>query len=94
MVYRLVQEALTNVFRHSGASRAEVVLDRDAAKNIRVRVEDDGAGLAPDSAAGLGLAGMRERVRGLGGKVEIGRGALGGCRVEAMVPAEAGLKQS
>ena len=94
VVYRLVQEALTNVFRHSGASRAEVVLDSDAAQNVRVRVEDDGAGLAPDSAAGLGLAGMRERVRGLGGKVEIGRGALGGCRVEAMVPNEAGLKQS
>jgi two-component system sensor histidine kinase UhpB len=85
-VYRLVQEALTNVFRHSGAGRAEIALERDAAGDVRVRVEDDGAGLAPDSAAGLGLAGMRERVRGLGGRVEIGRGALGGCRVDAVVP--------
>ncbi|MBB4198394.1 hypothetical protein CCR94_22430 [Rhodoblastus sphagnicola] len=85
-VYRLVQEALTNVFRHSGAGRAEIALARDATENVSVRVEDDGAGLAPDSAAGLGLAGMRERVRGLGGRVEIGRGALGGCRVEAVIP--------
>ena len=85
-VYRLVQEALTNVYRHSGALRAEVALDRDASGAIRVRIEDDGAGLAPDSAAGLGLAGMRERARGLGGQVEIGRGELGGCRVEAVIP--------
>jgi len=86
VVYRLVQEALTNVFKHAGASRIDVSLACDSANAIRVRVDDDGTGLAPDSAAGLGLAGMRERVRGLDGRVEITRGTLGGCRVEAFIP--------
>lgn len=85
-VYRLVQEALTNVFRHADAHRAEIVLERDEAGRIRVRVDDDGVGLGPDSVIGLGLAGMRERARGLGGEVHLGRAALGGCRVEAVLP--------
>ncbi|MCW2283248.1 two-component system sensor histidine kinase UhpB [Rhodoblastus acidophilus] len=86
VVYRLVQEALTNVFKHSGARNVEIAVSRDDADTLRVRVEDDGAGLAADRAEGLGLAGMRERARGLGGRVEIARGALGGCRVEAWIP--------
>jgi len=86
VVYRLAQEALTNVFKHSGAQNVEIVVARDAANAVRVRVDDDGAGLAPDRAEGLGLAGMRERVRGLGGRIDIQRGALGGCRVEALIP--------
>ena len=58
----------------------------DQSNTLRVRVEDDGAGLAPDRAEGLGLQGMKERARGLGGRVEITRGPLGGCRVEAFIP--------
>ncbi|MCW2275533.1 HAMP domain-containing protein [Rhodoblastus acidophilus] len=86
VVYRLVQEALTNVFKHSGARNVEIAVSRDGSDTVRVRVEDDGAGLAPDRAEGLGFAGMRERARGLGGRVEITRGALGGCRVDALIP--------
>jgi two-component system sensor histidine kinase UhpB len=68
-VYRVVQEALTNVFRHAGATRVTVTIAVGEA--VSVRVVDNGAGLAADHRLGLGLTGMRERVLALGGTVEV-----------------------
>lgn len=70
-IYRVAQEALTNVARHSGAHQVEVQL---AAHNggVELRVADDGAGFRPSGGhRGLGLDGMAERARLLGGQLEI-----------------------
>lgn len=75
-IYRVVQEALTNIARHSGAGHASLVLERRDGQVIVV-VEDDGTGFDPDietraaDAPGLGLLGVRERVALLGGTVAI-----------------------
>lgn len=84
-VARVVQEALANIRRHSGASRATVSLGT-VGREVWVVVEDDGRGLEPGQRAGLGLTGMRERASALGGelKVEGERGA--GTRVFLSVP--------
>jgi PAS domain S-box-containing protein len=71
--YRIVQEALTNVARHAGVDRVEVNVSASD-KALRIRVEDQGSGFAPDSLparATVGLSGMRERARILGGRLRI-----------------------
>jgi signal transduction histidine kinase len=75
--YRIVQEALTNVLKHAGASSVSVVLERRG-DHLRIIVEDDGNGFDPaqlsepgDARPRLGLSGIRERLRLLGGKVTI-----------------------
>jgi signal transduction histidine kinase len=83
-VYRLVQEALTNVLRHSGAGRAGVSLRRGDG-TVTVEVVDDGRGPA-EAAAGFGLRGMAERVAAVGGELVTGAGADGGFRVRAELP--------
>lgn len=90
-LYRVVQEALTNVGKHAGADAARVAVDeRDGA--ITVTVEDDGAGIATDPGlrgngeGGFGLIGMRERVALLGGELRVGPGSAGGTRVVAVIP--------
>ena len=76
-VVRVVQEALANVRRHSGAGRAVVTLGL-ADDEVLVEIEDDGRGFAPETAYGMGLTGMRERVLGLGGRLEVeGREGVG-----------------
>lgn len=91
--YRVAQEALRNVQKHSGSSRArlELTVGKDA---IRLAVIDSGSGFAPgslDHSPGLGMASMAERVRGLGGSfaVESLRGR--GTRIEACLPLAAQL---
>src|SRR5215468_1137750 len=92
-VYRIVQEALTNVVRHAGATRARITVSREriasAGDAVMVCVQDDGRGLEPGSVrngARLGLVGMRERVQAFGGTFEIS-GALGeGVTVRAVLP--------
>jgi PAS domain S-box-containing protein len=90
-LYRLVQEALTNVSKHARAHRVRVVLgDEDG--TISLLVEDDGAGFDVTaeqrvvSPKGLGLVGMRERVEQLGGRLEITSQARHGTRLVARVP--------
>lgn len=85
-VYRLVQEALTNVVKHAGATRAEVeVGERSGA--LVVTVEDDGGGFDPAlPAAGFGLRGMQERVQLVAGELQLGHGGSGGTRVWASLP--------
>src|ERR687890_2440179 len=77
---RVVQEALANVRRHSGARRAVVTLGM-VDDEVLVEIEDDGRGFGPETSYGMGLTGMRERVLALGGKLE-GEGREGvGTRV-------------
>lgn len=85
-VYRVVQEALTNVFRHAGATRVMVaVAQASGAAAVTVRVEDNGAGLAGDHRPGLGLTGMRERVLALGGEMRVASTGQG-VTVQASIP--------
>ncbi len=71
-VFRLVQEALTNVARHSGARSAGVHLSLEGPATLSVRIEDDGQGLPERIRPGLGLTGMRERAELLGGRMAVG----------------------
>ena len=80
-VARVVQEALANVRRHSGARHARVSLEKE-----RVEVRDDGRGFGPDTPAGMGLTGMRERARSLGGELEVEAEPGGGTLVRLRVP--------
>ena len=76
-VVRVVQEALANVRRHSGASHAVVTLGATDGE-VLVEIEDDGRGFGPETSYGMGLTGMRERVLALGGKLEVeGREGVG-----------------
>jgi signal transduction histidine kinase len=87
-IYRVVQEALTNIVRHARATRAMVHVTRTG-DAVDVRVEDDGRGMEETAAPQLGLLGMRERVTALGGRLEIGRSVSGGAAVWARIPGEA-----
>ena len=85
-LYRLVQEALTNVLKHAGAAQVRVSLTRDAA-GVTAVVEDDGAGF--DAAArngGLGLTGMRERLGIVGGRLTVDSTSGRGTTLLAEVP--------
>jgi signal transduction histidine kinase len=85
-VFRIVQEALTNVRRHAAARRCEVSLDYGE-DCVRVSVVDDGRGTSGNgSSGGHGLVGMRERVGLYGGDLVAGPGAGGGFEVRAMLP--------
>ena len=87
-VFRILQEALTNVARHSGATEARIDLSSDGDR-LRLEIQDNGRGIPEDrleNSGSLGLVGMRERARALGGDVQI-RGALGrGTTVTLMIP--------
>jgi len=76
-VYRVLQEALTNVARHSGVLSADVELAY-AGDRLTLTVTDGGRGLAPGSDRGVGLVGMRERASLLGGRLDIGPSRDGG----------------
>jgi PAS domain S-box-containing protein len=84
---RVVQEALTNVRRHSGARNVEVRLRTDDEAIVVIEVADDGRGFDTTSdGAGIGLSAMRERVEGLGGKIEVMSQPGQGTRVTVRVP--------
>lgn len=88
VVYRVVQEALTNVARHARASEARVRLTTDGHATTLI-VEDNGQGIGADVSPHLGWLGMRERVTALGGTLSIASTPLGGVRLEARMPAGA-----
>ncbi|MEU9480297.1 sensor histidine kinase [Streptomyces sp. NPDC048191] len=91
--FRIVQEALTNVVRHSGSRHARVRFARDA-EALRLRIDDDGPATGADAGgSGNGLAGMRERAAALGGTIEAGPRADGGFRVLAVLPSHTGEDQ-
>src|SRR5882724_7901669 len=93
LVFRLVQEALTNVLKHSGVERAEVALRRTG-ESLELRVSDAGRGFDPAAvlaggamgASGSGLRGMRDRVELFGGRLEIAAAPGGGTRLTAAMP--------
>jgi signal transduction histidine kinase len=86
-IYRLVQEALTNVAKHAGAAHVRVEVARQNGA-VSVLVEDDGHGFDPSVAhGGLGLVGMRERVELTGGRLEIASAPGRSTCVRATLPA-------
>jgi len=90
-LFRTVQETLTNVHRHSGSS-VEIRLNVDE-RRVRLQVKDDGKGIPLErlrqikegSSAGVGIAGMRERVRELGGWLDV-QSDQTGTRVIVSIP--------
>lgn len=94
-LYRLVQEALTNVAKHARASRVTVRLERTGDRDtpgsrIDVAVVDDGVGAAPElHSRGLGLIGMRERVMALQGRLTLTSPPGGGFELAAQIPVPA-----
>ncbi|MEU4871487.1 sensor histidine kinase [Streptomyces sp. NPDC021608] len=88
--FRIVQEALTNVVRHSVSRHARVRLEARGT-TLRLRIDDDGPATGEEAGgSGNGLAGMRERAAALGGTIEAGRRPDGGFRVLAVLPTRAG----
>jgi signal transduction histidine kinase len=86
-LYRIVQEALTNIVKHAQASRVSVVLTRKGESAVAV-IEDDGLGFDPDETrdGGFGLVGMRERVALLDGRLAIEASPGSGTTIAAEVP--------
>jgi signal transduction histidine kinase len=93
-VYRIVQEALTNVLKHAGPARAEVTIGREQ-DTVTIEVTDDGTGQYGNgsSGRGRGLAGMRERAAVFGGELVAGPRPGGGFTVRARLPLGDGLPQ-
>lgn len=86
VIYRVIQEALTNVARHSGATRAIVRL-RPCGSDVELHIEDDGRGFASEPTPHLGLLGMRERVAELGGTLRIAGAPGKGVQLSVRLPA-------
>jgi signal transduction histidine kinase len=91
--YRIVQESLTNVVRHSDAECVAVSL-RHMRDGLVIEIADDGSApvnvaAAPTGQGGFGLTGMAERAQAVGGRIEYGPVADGGFRVCAVLPASA-----
>ena len=84
-IYRVAQEALQNVFRHSGAKSAVVTVRQDAGSLV-LSVEDDGSGFDPEKTRGLGMLGMEERVRQLGGRLEVQSASGKGTVLKVTIP--------
>jgi signal transduction histidine kinase len=92
-IFRIVQEALTNIHRHAKTKIARVRINGDS-ENIRVEIEDEGRGIAqfrslddPTFKMGIGIQGMRERVRLLNGTFELRSGNTG-TTIIVVLPAQ------
>jgi signal transduction histidine kinase len=82
--FRIIQEAVTNVIRHAGTARCQVIIDQNDGE-MAIEVTDDGRGGAGDG-TGYGIAGMRERADLVGGQLSAGPRPEGGFRVTARLP--------
>jgi two-component system sensor histidine kinase UhpB len=86
-IYRVAQEALTNVLQHAGATTVRVVVARTAADEVRLSVQDDGRGIAAGAATrGLGLLGATERAAALGGALQLRSVTGGGTLLLLRIP--------
>jgi two-component system, NarL family, sensor kinase len=100
-LFRVVQESLTNVRRYSGSATAQVRL-RFQSDQIQLEIEDQGKGMPEEilrsrgtpALLGVGIQGMRERMRQLSGRLDISSGAHGGAKVVATVPVSARLREA
>jgi PAS domain S-box-containing protein len=84
-ILRVIQEALTNARRHSGARSVRVML-RPEEDSLLIEISDDGRGFEPETTPGVGLKSMRERAAALGSKLEVTSGVGQGTRVSLRVP--------
>ena len=91
-LFRIAQEALTNVARHSGATKVDIHLSRQNGK-VRLEIRDNGRGVSstplkasPEQPRGLGIVGMRARARSAGGELRIGSASGEGTVIEATFP--------
>ena len=91
-IYRVVQEGLTNAFRHANASRIGIAVLAGQPGRIHVTLSDNGSGIADDSKPGFGLSGMGERVWALGGTLAMSNGDGGGVRLDVELPLASGAK--
>jgi signal transduction histidine kinase len=97
-LFRVVQECLTNIHRHSGSTTATIHLTR-ASDSVHVEITDTGSGIAPERlhsnrvVPGVGLMGIEERMRQFGGRVHI-TSAENGTAVVASIPLKAGLREA
>jgi PAS domain S-box-containing protein len=88
-LYRIAQEALNNIVKHSQATEANLNLYRDAASSLILEIRDNGKGITPENrrkAASFGLIGMRERVYALGGELQIDGQPGSGARIRVIIP--------
>lgn len=89
-IYRIVQECLSNISRHSGASRCHAsIVDGDT--TLTLTLEDDGAGLENGNpkelpTSGLGFTSIEERVRSLNGRWDVSNGEMGGMKIDVVIP--------
>ena len=87
-LYRVLQEALTNVVKHSGASAVDILMESDGT-SVRLVIKDNGSGFDTsglESSKGIGFVGMRERVSRCGGTLTVTSTPGEGTRIEAQVP--------
>jgi PAS domain S-box-containing protein len=92
-IFRIVQECLTNIHRHSESKSASIAITSDP-EHLKLEIRDRGKGMStPMPRAGVGIQGMRERVRQLGGELEIESGR-GGTSVTAIFPAKAASRET
>ena len=84
-IYRSAQEALTNVVRHAKAKKVALSLS-SAGGLVKLTIADDGAGLPEGGRLGIGLLGMQERARALGGRLVLGKSEMGGALIELEIP--------
>jgi signal transduction histidine kinase len=91
-LFRVAQEALTNVAKHARASRAGVTLSY-AGDVVLLDIRDDGGGIHGENGLGFGLSSMRQRVRGVGGTLEVESAPGEGTAVSASVPALRTVRQ-
>lgn len=86
-LYRVGQECMENVRKHSGASSARLRLEREEGQ-VTLSISDSGRGIANESGRGIGLAGMRERIEAVGGVMRVESAPGTGVRIVARVPLE------
>jgi two-component system, NarL family, sensor histidine kinase UhpB len=86
-VFRIVQESLTNIVRHAQATEATIHLEIASGKMLRLEVTDNGRGCTlTETKKGFGLLGIRERIKGLGGELNIQTGHQQGMKITATIP--------
>lgn len=85
-IYRIMQESLTNIYKHSQATKISISLYQNI-KNIHLLIEDNGMGFNPEvNTTGFGLQGMRERTEALGGQFSLLSQPGTGCQISVLIP--------